>query len=68
MSTKKYFPNLIGNHEKRMCGTKKRYTVEESAREMIKQMQKWGVKVKLEAYQCSYCHYWHVGRVKVRRF
>lgn len=66
---KTFYPKLIGNHEQKMCGSKKRYENKTVAEDAIKKL----IKLKsiknlktLNAYFCRYCHYWHIGHTSPR--
>jgi hypothetical protein len=46
----------------KMCGSKRRLT-EKKAKNVANTMTSQH-KMAVDAYECPYCHYWHVGRNK----
>jgi hypothetical protein len=61
---KLYSPNLIGNKERKMCGSKRRYITEQEAYNGKQHVLAKDPKMKVNIYQCPYCHYYHIGRSK----
>lgn len=49
------------------CQSKRAYTFEFEAREAAQMMQAKDEE-EMATYQCRFCHFWHVGRVKRRHW
>lgn len=48
--------------EKATCGTKVNYETEETADRSAEAMNAKGARKPLEAYPCTWCGGWHIGR------
>jgi len=59
-------PDVIGNREKRSCGSKKRYITKTDADRAVLAIKR-NVGDETHSYFCEYCHYWHVGRTGMER-
>lgn len=58
-------PKPTTYRERKMCGAKHRFINKELAgREKQRILNRTGDRVNV--YQCPYCHYWHVGRKRVK--
>jgi hypothetical protein len=55
---------MITQKEINMCGAKKRHHTYKDAHEHKLKLLKSDKNIKLNVYQCQYCHYWHVGRAR----
>lgn len=57
-----YYPPLVGNREKKMCGAKKRHLTHKSALDERSAHMSQDSTADIRIYECPYCHYFHVGR------
>ncbi len=58
-------PNVKGTTEQNMCGAKTRHLTEKSARQEKQSIYDKSKDV-VNVYQCPFCHYYHVGRNRVK--